>query len=172
VAIPGASGGGGRLREAGDRRRHSYGERASTDGAPELDQRQRRTLDPVVTAVARGAVDFGSGSGGGGSWMSARGDGSQRRAHDVGPRRRALWSGTIWRPPPTTTPIFPMRERQRRTSLGSERWRIDGPVFMLFCIQIYANVNRFYDILSVHGSPSIFCMFMIYIFIHILCNVC
>jgi hypothetical protein len=99
VAIPGASGGGGRLREAGDRRRHSYGERASTDGAPEPDQRQRRTLDPVVTAVARGAVDFGSGSGGGGSWMSARGDGSQRRAHDVGPRRCALWSGAIWRPP-------------------------------------------------------------------------
>jgi hypothetical protein len=25
--------------------------------------------------------------------------------------------------------------------LGGERWRIDDPVFMLFCIHIYANVN-------------------------------
>jgi hypothetical protein len=46
---------------------------ASTDDAPEPDERRRRTIGPVVTMVARGAVGFGSS--GGGSWRSA---------HDVG----------------------------------------------------------------------------------------
>jgi hypothetical protein len=46
-------------------------------------------------------------------------------------------------PPRTTTLAFPRRERRRRTSLGGERWRIDDPIFMLFCIHIYANVNNF-----------------------------
>jgi hypothetical protein len=46
-------------------------------------------------------------------------------------------------PPPATTSAFPRHERRRQTSLGGERWRIDGPIFMLFCIHIYANVNRF-----------------------------
>jgi hypothetical protein len=48
--------------------------------------------------------------------------------------------------------------------LRREWWRIDDPVFMRFCIHIYANINRFYDTLSVHGSPSIFSMFMIFLF--------
>jgi hypothetical protein len=52
-----------------------------------------------------------------------------------------------------------------------ERWRINGPVLMLFCIHIYANVNRFYDTFSVHGSPSLFCMFMIFLFTFYV-NVC
>jgi hypothetical protein len=46
-----------------------------------------------------------------------------------------------------------------------ERWRINDPVFMIFCIHIYTNVNRFYDTFSVHGSPFIFYMFMIFLFI-------
>jgi hypothetical protein len=63
--------------------------------------------------------------------------------------------------------------RRRRPSQGvsddvdfprREQWRIDVAIFMLFCIHIYANINSFYDTLSVHGSPSIFCLFMIFLF--------
>jgi hypothetical protein len=57
--------------EAGDRWRHSYGGRASTDGAPEPNERRRCTLGPAVTVVARGAVGFGSS--GSGTWRSAHG---------------------------------------------------------------------------------------------------
>jgi hypothetical protein len=66
------------------------------------------------------------------------------------PRRRAPADV----PPPATTLAFSRRER---------RW-IDVPIFILFCIHIYANVNKFYDTLSVHFSPSIFYMFMIFLF--------
>jgi hypothetical protein len=87
---------------------------------------------PVVTVVARGTVGFGSS--GSGSWRSAHGGES---------RRCAPQSGARYGPPPSTTSAFPRRERRQRTSLSCERWWIDGPVFMLFCIHIYANVNRF-----------------------------
>jgi hypothetical protein len=87
------------------------------------------------------------------------------------PRRRAPRSGARWRSPPAMTPTFPRREQRRRTSLCGKRWRIDDLVFMLFCIRIYTNVNSFYDTLSIHGSHSIFCMFMIFLFIFYV-NVC
>jgi hypothetical protein len=45
-------------------------------------ERQRCTLGPMITAVARGAVGFGSS--GGGSWRSARVGGCQWCPHDVG----------------------------------------------------------------------------------------
>jgi hypothetical protein len=105
--------------EAVDRWRRSYGGRASTDGAPKPNERHRRTLGPVVTVVAQGAVGFDNSDGG--SWKSAHGSESRRRV----PR-----SGARWRPPPATTSAFPRRERRRRTSLGGERWRIEGPIFM------------------------------------------
>jgi hypothetical protein len=71
-----ASGGdpGGKLRwraEAGDRRRRSYGGWASNNGAPKPDERRRRTLGLVVTAVVRAAVGFGSNDDR--SWRSACG---------------------------------------------------------------------------------------------------
>jgi hypothetical protein len=135
--------------EASDRRRRSYGGRASTDDAPESDERRRRTLGPVVTVVAWGAVDFGSSGGE-----------SQRHA----PR-----SGARWRPPPATTSAFPRRERRRRTSLGGKRWRIDGPVFILFCIHIYANVNRFLRYI-VSSWLSFHLLYVYDISIHILCK--
>jgi hypothetical protein len=52
-------------------------------------------------------------------------------------------------PPLATTPAFSRHERRRQTSLGGERWWIDDPVFMLFSIHIYVNVNNFYNI-SIH----------------------
>jgi hypothetical protein len=87
------------------------------------------------------------------------------------PRRRVLRSGARWRPPPVMTSAFPRRERRRRTSLGGERSRIDGPIFMLFVYIFMPTSIGFYDTLSVHGSPSIFCMFMIFLFIFYV-NVC
>jgi hypothetical protein len=57
--------------QAGDRWGCSYGGRARTDDAPKSDERRWRTLGLVVTAVARGAVGFGSSDGA--SWSSARG---------------------------------------------------------------------------------------------------
>ena len=45
-----------------------------------------------------------------------------------------------------------------------EWWQIDDPVFMLFLYIFIPTSIRFYDTLSVHGSPSIFCMFMIFLF--------
>jgi hypothetical protein len=39
-------------------------DRASGDGAPEVDERRGRTLGLVATAVAQGAVGIGSGGGG------------------------------------------------------------------------------------------------------------
>jgi hypothetical protein len=111
--------------------------------------------------VARGAVGFGSSDGG--SWSSARGGGSQKRAHDVSSSEARAPEWRPLGPPPATTLAFPRRERRRRTFLGGEQWRIEDPVFMLFYIHIYVNVNRFYDTLLVHGSPFIFCMFMIFL---------
>jgi hypothetical protein len=72
AAIPGASGGGAPRRSTGGDA-PTAGGRASTDGTPEPDERRRRTLGLVVTAVARGAVGFGSSDDG--SWRSARGNG-------------------------------------------------------------------------------------------------
>jgi hypothetical protein len=37
-------------------------------------------------------------------------------------------------------------------------------IFMLLCIYIYVNINRFYDIISVYSFPSIYCLFMIFLF--------
>jgi hypothetical protein len=95
---------------------------ASTDGAPKPDERWRRTLGPVVTAVARDAVGFGSS--GGRSWRSAHDGGSQ--------------SGARWRPPPVTTTAFPRREWRRRTSLGGE-WSTT----MFLCYFVYICMPTF-----------------------------
>jgi hypothetical protein len=74
------------------------------------------------------------------------------------PRRRTLVSHLPrWRRPSrgaSDDVDFPRREQ----------WWIDIPIFMLFCIHIYANINNFYDTLSIHGSPSTFCLFMIFLF--------
>jgi hypothetical protein len=116
-------------------------ERASIDDALEPDEWRRCTLGPVVTAVARGAVGFGS------SERRILEERTRQRIPDARARCRLLGGA---RPgvapagvsPPATTPAFPWRERRQRTSLGGERWWIDDLVFMLFCIHIYANVNR------------------------------
>jgi hypothetical protein len=66
-------------------------------------------------------------------------------------------------PPPAMTPAFPRRERRRRTSLGASG---GGSTVLFLCYFIYIFLSTsidFYDTLSVHGSPSIFCMFMIFL---------
>jgi hypothetical protein len=67
-------------------------------------------------------------------------------------------------PPPSTTPAFHRRERRRRTSLGASG---GGSVTLFLCYFVYIFMPTsigFYYTLSVHGSPSIFCMFMIFLF--------
>jgi hypothetical protein len=78
------------------------------------------------------------------------------------PRRHAPMSGTRWRPLSAMTPAFPKRRRQ--TSLGEERWQIDDLVLCYFVYIFMPTSICFYDTLSVHGSSSIFCMFMIFLF--------
>jgi hypothetical protein len=84
------------LWRAGKLRWHSQTERATT-----------ATLGPVVMAVARDAVGFGSS--GGGSWRSTRGGGSHRHAYDVGSSEACA---PEWRPMASPFP------RRRRPSLG------------------------------------------------------
>jgi hypothetical protein len=111
----------------------------------------------------------------------------QRWWFPKGARRRRIWEARMWRripeahaqhwllgdarprvahasiPPPATTPAFPRRERRRRTSLGASG---GGSTALFLCYFIYIFMPTsidFYDTLSVHGSPSIFCMFMIFL---------
>jgi hypothetical protein len=136
--------------EAGGRQRRSWCGQASADDAPKLDERWQRTLGPVVTAVARDAVGFGStGSGPKGArrWWILE-ERTWRRILEERARCRLL-GGTrpgvapAGVPPLATMSTFPRREQRRWTSLGGEWWRIDDPVFMLFYIHISANINRF-----------------------------
>jgi hypothetical protein len=66
-------------------------------------------------------------------------------------------------PPPAMTSAFPRRERRRRTSLGASG---GGSTTMFLCDFVYIFMPTslgFYDTLSVHSSPSIFCIFMIFL---------
>jgi hypothetical protein len=44
---------------------------------------------------------------------------------------------------PDRRPLVSYGRRRHAAFPRRERWWIDGPVFMRFCIHIYANVNRF-----------------------------
>jgi hypothetical protein len=88
-----------------------------------------------------------------GSRRRGRDDGSGRRTTSA-PRRRASQSGACWRP---------TAGDDAQASLGVSG---GGSTTLFLCdfVYIYANVNSFYDTLLVHGSPSIFCMFLIFRF--------
>jgi hypothetical protein len=68
--------------------------------------------------------------------------------------------------------VAPLASHGRRRCTAfprRERWWIDDPVFMRY---IFTPTSiGFYDTLSVHNSPSIFFMFMIFIFTFYV-NVC
>jgi hypothetical protein len=171
--------------KVGDRRRCSYGERASTDGAPEPDERQRWQFPqacerwwsrglavvtpqggrPTVTLLwqagkhwrrsrtgwAATAHPRPSGDGGcarrGRLWQQRQWILEERtRVNPGGTRRRVAPAGI---PPLATTSAFPRCEQRRRTSLGRERWRIDG-LFLCYFVYIFMPMSiDFYDI-SIH----------------------
>jgi hypothetical protein len=152
-----------------NRGRRSYGERASTDGAPEPEW--------VATGHRRP-------SGYGGCARHGRLRQQWRRILEERSRWRILEARTRCRllggacprvapagvAPPTMTPAFPRCERwRRRTSLDGERLQIVGPIFMLFCIHIYANVNRFLRYI-VSSWLSFHLLYVYDISIYILCK--
>jgi hypothetical protein len=68
-----------------------------------------------------------------------------------------------------TTVDFPRRKRRcipkARSTAATPLGASSDPIFMLLCIHIYANVNRYFTTyISVHGSPSMNCLFMIFLF--------
>jgi hypothetical protein len=66
-------------------------------------------------------------------------------------------------PPPVTKPTFPRHELRRHTSLGAIGGR-SMALFLMYFVYIFMSMSiGFYDTLSVHGSYSIFCMFMIFL---------
>jgi hypothetical protein len=135
--------------------------------APEPDERRRRTLGPVVTAGAWATIGFGSSDDG--SWRSACDGGCQSHPHDDDSSEARPGVAPAGIPPSVTTSTFPRRERRRQTSLDDERWQIDDLVFILFCLHIYANVNRL--LWYIVSSWLSFHLFYVYdIYIHILCK--
>jgi hypothetical protein len=81
--------------------------------------------------------------------------GSRRRARGSGSGRHAPRSGASWRP---------TAGDDARPSLGSSG---GGSTTLFLCDFVYIFMPKsksFYDTLSVHGSPSIFCMFLIFLF--------
>jgi hypothetical protein len=112
AAIPRASG-------SGALRRATSGGAppGSSDGdAPEADERQRCTLGPVATAVARGTVGFNSVDGGlegaRRQWIC---EACTRRQIAKACARRRLLIGTC----PRVTPAASHLRRRRRPSLGT-----------------------------------------------------
>jgi hypothetical protein len=59
---------------------------------------------------------------------------------------------------PEWRPLASHGRRRRAAFPRHERRWIDGPVFMRFCIHIYANVNRFYDHCQFMALLSFVCL--------------
>jgi hypothetical protein len=97
-----------------------------------------------------------------GSKRRARGDRSRRRARDVDSSEARA---------PEWRPLASHGRRRHAAFPKRKQWWTDDPVFMRSCINIYATSIEFYDILSVHGSPSIFYIFLIFLFTFYV-NVC
>ena len=113
----------------------------------------------MVTTVARDVVGFGNGGGGHRRAPSARrvyaADGGNERARAMG-----AWRWSTYRDVLLRFAFDNICERlwipEARVASAAPLDASDKSIFMIFCIHIYVNVNRFYDTLSVHGSPYIF----------------
>jgi hypothetical protein len=122
---------------------------------------ERHTLGLGATPVARDGAGFSNDSGGP--------EGVRRRILEARARRRLLGGvgpGVAHAsvPPPVTTSAFPRHERRRQTSLGASGGG-STTIFLCYFVYIFMPTSiGFYDMLSVYGSPSIFCMFMIFLF--------